>query len=507
MTGFAKTAPWRFANWRFANWRFANWPFANWRFANLRFANSGHGSERNCGRRQAVSLGVAELLKICTIFAGRLPSSAPRFAAYALLAACPSLTPLGAQNPLAAQKAAPRLLLSASHLRRLERDRQRQTERWINLSQRVAATADSPERGFELALVYTVTHEEATAEEAIRWAASHPLEYRQIALIADWCRDRLPAAERQTILDAAWERATKAPAELSVPSPERSPELGRYRDVVFLSIARSGVPPPDLEKWWDRTMTQANNRGTAWLYEPEELYALAEIIIAVRESTRTDLRSGSSRRFEILPTQFLLSLHPAQVEAPSWQTRAAALALVEVDPNLTSSQFLQAWAMEDARVIRSGPGVAYEYLWANPYLPGVSYYNLDPWSYDPDAGVLYARSSWDKDSCWIRWDAAGVAEENCPAGWREHPFESGHLSVIPFAGGCLDVPRPSEAGSGPAAKTVIVSGLPPGARLTYKLDNQVISRYADGSGLLLVPINGEDRICPAGAHDRSRSRH
>jgi hypothetical protein len=469
------------------------------RFANLGSAIFGPGSARSA----ETSLGAAGTSARATSFGhGSEWNHGRRLAAYALLAASLSLTPLGAQNPLAAQKASPRLLLSASHLRRLERDRERQTERWINLSQRVAAAADSPERGFELALVYAVTHEEAAAEEAIRWAASHPLEYRQIALIANWCGDRLPAEERTIILDAAWERATKAQAVLQ----GSSPELGRYRDVVFLNIARNGVPPPDLQSWWDRTMTRAKNQGWAWLYKPEELYAMAEIIIAVRESTRTDLRSNSSRQFETLPTLFLLSLHPAQVEAPSWQMRAAALALVEVDPNLTSSQFLQAWAMEDARVIRSGPGVAYEYLWANPYLPGVSFYNLDPWSYDPDAGVLYARSSWDKDSCWVRWDATGVAEENCPAGWREHPFEAGQLSVIPFAGGCLDVPQPTKAGNG-AAKTVIVWGLPPGARLTYKVDNKTISYNADGSGLFQVPLNGEDRICLAGAHDRSRSRH
>jgi hypothetical protein len=479
MTYFAKTVPLRFAN--------------------LRFANFGPGSARSA----ETSLGAAGTSARATSFGnGSKRNHGGRLAAFALLAASLSFTPLGAQNTLATQKAAPRLLLSASHLRRLERDRERQTERWINLSQRVAAAADSPERGFELALVYAVTHEEAAAEEAIRWAASHPLEYRQIALIADWCGDRLPAGERTTILDAAWERATKAQADL----PGSSPELGRYRDVVFLNIARSGVPPPDLQSWWTRTMMRAKERGWAWLYKPEELYALAEIIIAVRESTRTDLRSNSSRQFETLPTLFLLSLHPAQVEAPSWQLRAAALALVEVDPNLTSSQFLQAWAMEDARVIRSGAGVAYEYLWANPYLPGVSYYNLDPWSYDPDGGVLYARSSWDKDSCWVRWDATGVAEENCPAGWREHAFEAGQLSVIPFAGACLDVPRPSKAGNGPA-KTVILSGLPPGARLTYKVDNKTISYNADGSGLFQVPLNGEDRICLAGAHERSRSRH
>jgi hypothetical protein len=309
----------------------------------------------------------------------------------------------------------------------------------------------------------------------------------------------MTSEERAAIFDAANDRGLKARPEF--------PEPSRYRDVLFLNIARNGVPPPDLQVWWEHTMAQVKDRGWDWLYKPEELYALAEIIIAVRESTRTDLRSNDGQQFEFLPTQFLLSLHPAQVEAPSWQMRAAALALVDMDPNLTSSQFLQGWAMEDTRVMRSGRGVAYEFLWANPYLPGVSYYNLDPWSYDPDAGVLYARSSWDKDSCWIRLDATGVADENCTAGWREHPFEAGRLNLIPFAGGCLDVPRSPEPGNGLPAKTLILWGLPPGARFTYRVDNQTISRNADHAGLFLVPINGEDRICPAGAHERSRTKH
>src|SRR5580658_6270823 len=197
MTYFSKNAPLRFANLRFANLRFAN----------LGSANFGRGSARSA----ETSLGAAGTSARATSFGhGSERNHGRPLAAYALLAASLSLTPLAAQNPLAAQKA-PRLLLSASHLRRLERDRERQTERWINLGQRVAAAADSPERGFELALVYTVTHEEAAAEEAIRWAASHPLEYRQIALIADWCGDRLPGGDRTTILDAAWGRATKAP--------------------------------------------------------------------------------------------------------------------------------------------------------------------------------------------------------------------------------------------------------------------------------------------------------
>src|SRR5580658_1872025 len=131
MTYFAKTVPLRFAN--------------------LRFANFGPGSARSA----ETSLGAAGTSARATSFGnGSKRNHGGRLAAFALLAASLSFTPLGAQNTLATQKAAPRLLLSASHLRRLERDRERQTGRWITLSQRVAAAADSPERGFELALVY-----------------------------------------------------------------------------------------------------------------------------------------------------------------------------------------------------------------------------------------------------------------------------------------------------------------------------------------------------------------
>ena len=39
-------------------------------------------------------------------------------------------------------------------------------------------------------------------------------------------------------------------------------------------------------------------------------------------------------------------------------------------------------------MIREGPGVAYEFFWADPYLPGVGYQNLDPWVYDRPGGSL-----------------------------------------------------------------------------------------------------------------------
>jgi len=399
-----------------------------------------------------------------------------------------------------AQNAPPKLLLSATRARRLSRDHTRMTERWANLDQRVASEQASPERGFELALFYSVTGDAGAADEAIRWAAAHPDEFRQVALVADWCRDRMSSEQQAALLSAATERLSQQGHEFPSPS--------RYRDALFLTLARTGSPPADLDNWWARTMSLVKKHGWPWLAQPAELYALAEIITVVRDFTHTDLRSGYGTEFELLPTEYLLSLRPAQVETPDWETRIAALALVDVDPNMTPSQFLQGWAMEDPRVIRSGPGIAYEFLWANPYLPGLSYYNLDPWSYDPDAGVLYLRSSWDANSCWIRIDDAGVAEQDCPAGWRDHPFEAGHLTLAPLPeSGCVDVPHQGAVINPSLVRSLILWGVPPGAQFLYKSDNKLVSHYADRSGMLRVPSSGEDRICLAGAHDAHRGKH
>jgi len=63
--------------------------------------------------------------------------------------------------------------------------------------------------------------------------------------------------------------------------------------------------------------------------------------------------------------------------------------------------------MRDPLMMRSPLGAPYELLWANPYLPGLSY------TYMPDQahmnGVLLARSSWDEDATWFGY-VGGAAQ-------------------------------------------------------------------------------------------------
>ncbi len=408
-------------------------------------------------------------------------------------------------SPQIDNEGSPKLLLTAQQLKRLGRERTRKTERWTNFENRVNSSPESPQRGFELALYYAITHDEKAGVAAVQWAQDHSGDARQVALVADWCADKFTEPQRRQLLTAAL-GASGAQAGPSVPPSVARLDPLHYRDLLFLQTALGPSFPTSYETWWNSIVDTLARRDGIWLSDPEQIYALCEILEVVREKTRIDLRADHLSAFQNLPSEYLLSLHPRQLEKPNWHMRAAALALIGIDPNLASAQYVQGWAMEDPRVIREGPGVAYEFLWADPYLPGLSFYNLDPWAYDPDAGLLYARTSWEPDSCWIRISAnradpaksGAVAEENCPDGWRRKPFEAGHLTLLPFQAGCLDVPKGPKL-LGANAPVFLAWGMKPDTRITFIEAKKNASTHADRAGMLRIPMNGEEKICVAKA--------
>jgi hypothetical protein len=340
---------------------------------------------------------------------------------------------------------APRLLLPPQRLRRLQRDRERQTVRWADFETRIHSVPDSPERGFELALYFAVTQDKKSGREAVDWALSRHCERRQFQLILDWCSDLMSEEERRKLAGACPtvdERATLS-----------SLQNGGYRDAHVL-------------------------------------YAACEYLMRVRAAQHTDLRQEASQFFSQLPVEFLLSLKPAQVEHPDWMTHVAALALVAVDPNLEGSQYLQGWAIEDRQRIREGPGVAYEFLWADPYLPGVGYQNLDSWTYNA-SGRLFARTNWDADACWIAISTRGVEEENCPAGWRDKPGRFGSMILIPMTSRCQELPHLD------ANETAMLWRLKPNESVSYRDRKQQHSVRADAAGLARLSVGAEGKVCAA----------
>jgi hypothetical protein len=363
----------------------------------------------------------------------------------------------------------PQLLLTPKRLKRLQRDRERQTARWINFENRVNSVSDSPERGFELALYYAVTRDETRGKEAIQWALGHKCATRQVALTLDWCAALVSDDERQKLT------THDCPAGAG----NDGAQVERLRDALFMRIVRGEeighlVSGKELEQ--------------SGLTNPRELYAACEYIEAVRQTQHVDLRQDDAAFFQILPAEFLLSMKPAELANPAWQASAAALALVSLDPNLEGSQFLQGWAIEDRQMIREGPGVAYELLWGDPYLPGVSYQNLDPWSYDPN-GRLVARKDWSIDACWINVSTRGVEDANCPAGWREHSQTFGRMTLIPMAQPCMEMPHVK------GREAAIIWRLQPHQTISYLFRDKQVSSQADAAGLWPLPGYIEGKVC------------
>ena len=81
--------------------------------------------------------------------------------------------------------------------------------------------------------------------------------------------------------------------------------------------------------------------------------------------------------------------------------RAAGLSMVAYDTNGLQNQFLQGWLIQDRYLMKTPFGAPYEFLWANPYQPGLSDHQLPLVFHDPNSGVLFVRSGWDEDADWF----------------------------------------------------------------------------------------------------------
>jgi hypothetical protein len=156
------------------------------------------------------------------------------------------------------------------------------------------------------------------------------------------------------------------------------------------------------------------------MVEREDAYALWEMLHAVRDNTNVDLRETIPGFFKDFPIEHLISHYPAIYPAAENEyrigattregepdlkaaalSRAAELAMVALDVNAAESQVLQGWLMHDHFMLRGTFGAPYEFLWANPYQPGLSYYHVPLIYHNTDFGKLFVRSSWEDDAEWF----------------------------------------------------------------------------------------------------------
>jgi hypothetical protein len=370
------------------------------------------------------------------------------------------------------QDSQPHLLLTPKRLHRLKLDVERKTDRWINFEKRVKTVPDSPERGFELALYSAVAGNPGACKDAIAWGLAHAGEYRQKALIADWCAAGLSDPDRQNLL--------AYPAGAVPGNPFDS-----ARDRMFIQIAQGNASRDSAREQWAKLLPSIQQDPRTCF---PGLYALFEFLDVVDKNFRLDLRQDDAHLFENLPYIFLMSLHPSELEQPDWKIRASGLMMVNLDANLQASSFVQGWALEDPKMAREGTGVAYEFLWANPYLPGLGYYSMDLWTYDAPSGLLIARKSWEPKSCWVTIFHGNVTTLQCAPHLLENVTDFGKMTLRPMKQKCMEITAEGN-------RTQILSGLKPGSSVVWEEDGKRISSAVDQSGLYLVSSTASGKVC------------
>jgi hypothetical protein len=336
------------------------------------------------------------------------------------------VAPQASDEPVTVSSEHPRLFLRPARLRLLKRERERASARWQQFDALLAGNAPMPEPGMAQALYYQISGNAAAGRQAVAWALGPGDDLRQLALVFDWCQDLLSEGQRRD-LAARIEKGMAAAAANDSMAGVRS----RVLAAVALFDHVPEAPQRELEgvvrNWWNGKMAPALKNGRS-VVARDDAYPLFELLHAMRDNTNLDLRESCPRFFKDFPIEHLVSHYPAVYDTPENQyriapplkpdqpdlrlaalSRAAELAMVAYDVNAAESQVLQGWLMHDHFMLRGTFGAPYEFLWANPYQPGLSYYLVPLVYHNPDSGKLYVRSGWEDDARWFGY-FDGVAQ-------------------------------------------------------------------------------------------------
>ncbi len=390
--------------------------------------------------------------------------------------------------------------------------------RWEQFDTLLRGGARMPEPGFAAALYASVTGDGAAAKKAVDWAAQSSGPVRELALVYDWCRASMSPAQAKAV-EARLERAAQS----------NTPGISAARDRVFAALALAETKPQVSENalrdlvhnWWRKGLAVSLESGSVTLRNAD-LYPLFELLHAVRDNLTIDLREDARSYFRSLGGAYLLGHYPAPYPAAENEyriaafkgsaepdldaavlDRAAGLTMVAYDNNSNDSQFLQGWLLMDHFLMRGARGIVYEYLWANPYQPGLSYYHFPLSFHDVRNGRLFARSTWEDDAIWF-----GLVEGEPQLFFdgkitvlnprlRQKPVEIGP-SMLVMGNEPVRFPAETENPGGIA----YVVGLKAGARYNIEIDDEEMwDTQADPGGTVAVPLSpgmkAEIRVSPA----------
>ena len=401
----------------------------------------------------------------------------------------------------------PRLLLTVQRLRLLKREREREAQRWRQFDLLVKG-APLPEPGFSLALYYAVAGDAAVGKRAVEWALGPADDLRQLALVYDWCQPLLSPQQSAALSAKIRQLLQKRTGD----------SISARRDRVLALIATAD----DSKHSEESPLTEMVQKGWRAGFAPaladgrsvpalSDVYALLEMLHAVRDNLKIDLRDDAVDYFAHLPAFLIAGNYPAPYRAPENEfripvyqgdgqpdlnraalARAAGLSMVAFDNNALGNQFLQGWLIQDRFLMMNPFGAPYEFLWANPYQPGLSYYQLPLVFHDPNSGALFVRSAWDEDADWFGL-YAGEAEL----------FRNGHVTVVNQGASGSATPKPLQLGDSSVifgrtpfrfsmeGGTILVIGLKPHQKYLVETDDEEmreISTDRAGTFVLEYPV-------------------
>lgn len=398
----------------------------------------------------------------------------------------------------------PRLLLTKQRLKLLQREKERQTMRWEQFNALIEGDAPMPEPGFAYALHYRVAGNAASGRKAVEWALGNAKDLRQLALVYDWCGPVMNKTQSDR-LAAKIEQALATPASSDIAAQSA-------RALAVLAIAdrlpKQGEATlrPIVEKWWRGEIVPALKAGKNVLPR-ERTYPLFEMMHALLDNVKVDLRESAFDYFKQFTTDHIAGHYPATFPAAENEyripvytrdgdpnldeaalSRAAELAMVAYDNNAQSSQFLQGWLMQDRFIMKGAFGSVYEFLWANPYQPGLSYFHMPLVFHNADTGRVFARTSWDEDATWIGFFDGRLQMfrdgqvQSLKPGVKVNPVRVGEALLMSApAGDFFKVPIDSEA--------LFLLGLTPRAAYEIEIDDQeMVELETDAGGTLVISV-------------------
>ena len=138
-------------------------------------------------------------------------------------------------------------------------------------------------------------------------------------------------------------------------------------------------------------------------------------------------------------------------------------------------------------------GAPYEFLWANPYQPGLSYFQLPILYHNQHSGALFLRSNWEDNAVWF-----GLYEGEAQL------FQDGKITVLKQNGPLASQPKPIAVGDASVllgrspmqfpveGGPVLVLGLKPAHKYLIEADDEELREAeTDSVGTLVLVYPAE----------------